>query len=495
MSRWAPPEASCAAPPSAGSATFGGIGDADSDPDLRPWRADVAPIVAAGLFGAGIGFSAGGLYTVRVADPPGKSAPKKVGPQAIVLGGDTTKSRRMPAVTQDEDSTLEAPLERPSSLPPEEDERESVTTLTPMAHLDSGKPPIIEPRTETDVRAVGDAQAAQPRPIRPVPKRVPLARRPPPRLEDFPTATAISAAPPEAVAAFDNGEPPTAPRRPSGLVDLSQSDGYEVEDRTTLRGERRQATPRERGRGADEPLAGGTAGSARRVARVPPLASGDAAGRKRPLAKLQDPALEKDDESITTRAPGHMTNMLRVMTSDESEALPTEESPQNRTAVMATAPVKPAMIANGPLPVSTSIPTLAAVESAPRMDGMAFPQPEARNLGVPPVEAWQSSFRPAEPMGAHPTASPAEAAYAQGDSYVAPIPRRPRYGLLVSLVALASITIPSALFFALNLPAEAVTPRIASEAQPDIVRRIDPPRGKKSASNDADPERATDDRR
>jgi hypothetical protein len=63
---------------------------------------------------------------------------------------------------------------------------------------------------------------------------------------------------------------------------------------------------------------------------------------------------------------------------------------------------------------------------------------------------------------------------------------KPRYGLLVTLVALLSVAIPVGLFFWLQRAAPPVPPRSASELAPDRLERSDPPREKATRPVPAD---------
>jgi hypothetical protein len=246
-------------------------------------------------------------------------------------------------------------------------------------------------------------------------------------------------------------------------------------------------------------------------------------GTTRRVAKRESlPSVAPADgevESITTRAPGHLTNMLRVIATPD-DALD-DEPPENKTAVMPNAPVKPAGGApsTGAMRAARPIVSGSSGPAGARAAAIAdFREPSSDSgLRVARAEppsgdhASLSALMPGSmvhhhdqamgaPLGggdvrgrdASPAAFPiAEQGMGRGPAralhpslrepdFGAPS-KKPRYGLLVGLVAVLSFAIPLVLFLWLQqgaLDASDVTPRAASEVLPDLVARGDSTRSK-----------------
>lgn len=197
-----------------------------------------------------------------------------------------------------------------------------------------------------------------------------------------------------------------------------------------------------------EPIDGETEGTTKRV-------------RKKPAAKGAPDASEADerDDSVTAAAPGHLTNMLRVIASptDEVEAVE-DHDPVAHTQVMLNAPVKAP-------PNSES----ALRATAPAQLGLSGERASLGALGVPQ--------RHSAPMRAPMTSDPALGALPPNRvSHVpfAPAPivpedRKPPYALVVGVVAAISILIPVLLFVILSQSGPDGPPRVTAQPSPDPV--------------------------
>jgi hypothetical protein len=200
-------------------------------------------------------------------------------------------------------------------------------------------------------------------------------------------------------------------------------------------------------------------------------------------AALSSPA-DSEAESITTQAPGPLTNILRVIASGSSPglekdaALPSlddDEPPENRTAVMANAPLKrviaelasqsalPAIRpTGGPLIHGAAAPRLepssesglrvarsAQVDRASlRALGLAGDR-KARSSGVGPhanALASDGSISASRDR-AHDGIFPVQV---QPSVHDVDLGKGPRYGLLVAIVGVISIAVPVTLFYFLH---------------------------------------------
>lgn len=252
----------------------------------------------------------------------------------------------------------------------------------------------------------------------------------------------------------------------------------------------------------DATLDDGTGGTTQRV--------------KQREAALSSPA-DGESESITTQAPGPLTNILRVIASGSSPELGSDpglplldeyEPPENRTAVMANAPLK--RIIEG-LASASSLPAIRPTggpmlhgpqgSAAPRLE----PSSEsglrvARAGGVD--RASLGALGIADASGRHSGIGRTASALASdgsisaqmnGDvalfpSQVQPsvhdvdLGKGPRYGLLVAIVAVISVIVPVTLFMVLHHPAESLVPGVpaepASEVQKHDGTRVKAVRGK-----------------
>jgi hypothetical protein len=237
-------------------------------------------------------------------------------------------------------------------------------------------------------------------------------------------------------------------------------------------------------------------------------------------ADVQSSQELEDAESITTQAPGHLTNMLRVIATPETlETLDddNDDSAQNKTAVMLGAPVKPVgassagslrsarpvlsgsagpsgarataiadlreptsdsglRIARAEVPsgdhasLSALLPGLVAAEHG---SGAQQAYPELRSVRDASPAAFantEQAFNPAAQRGRQPSLRE----YDFGSTVT-----KPRYGLLVGLVAVLSFTIPLVLFLWLHQGmVDDTPPRTASEVSPDLVSRGDAARSR-----------------
>lgn len=234
---------------------------------------------------------------------------------------------------------------------------------------------------------------------------------------------------------------------------------------------------------------------------------------KPPRAPAASSPADSEAESITTQAPGPLTNILRVIASESSPdaggaamamLAADDEPPENRTAVMANAPLKriiseisgasplpPIRPTGGPLvhgPHGAAAPNLAPTsESGLRVAGSAGAD-ERASLGVLGVASDGRISGVGRAAGVH--AADASAGHAsgelgfpsgphaaQGSLHDVDLGKGPRYGLLVGVVALISVVVPVSLYMVLRQPAESVTPGVPSELASE-VQKHDAPRQK-----------------
>lgn len=168
--------------------------------------------------------------------------------------------------------------------------------------------------------------------------------------------------------------------------------------------------------------------------------------------KVRKHAADDEAESITSKAPGHLTNMLRVIAADKSAPIEDDEDPiQAHTQVMANAPLKPTDLG------SALAPRLEPTSESE--SGLRVARPHA-SVGVAPEPP---------PLDV-PTVFPFGAQHAE-------LERRPPYGLIVAVVAAISVVVPVLVFVALSQSAgEQYVPRVARAPSPDPVSRADAPR-------------------
>ncbi len=219
---------------------------------------------------------------------------------------------------------------------------------------------------------------------------------------------------------------------------------------------------------------------------------------KTPLnATLQSPKLPADDEaeSITAQAPPLGTNVLRVIASvaptrGSQPDVPIDdddEPPENRTAVMANAPLKLAM---DPVPRTLGPRAAVAPQLHPTSESGLRARPgsgsgERASLGALGIADHRSghSVVPENQPSLVPLAhAPTEQALfppstAEPSLYDLDLGKGPRYGLLVAVVAIISFVVPVSLYLVLRSDGEAATPGVANEPAADFQKH-DGPRAK-----------------
>lgn len=239
---------------------------------------------------------------------------------------------------------------------------------------------------------------------------------------------------------------------------------------------------------------------------------------KKREAALSSPA-DGEAESITTQAPGPLTNILRVIASGSSPELGSDpglplleedEPPENRTAVMANAPLKriiselasasslPAIRpTGGPMlhgPLGSAAPRLEpSSESGLRvaraggvdrasLGALGIADASARHSGIGRTAsalASDGSIRAANNGNGDLALFPAQVHPSLHD---VDLGKGPRYGLLVAIVAVISVIVPVTLFVVLHHPSEALVPGVPAEPASEIQKhdgtRIKAVRGK-----------------
>jgi hypothetical protein len=254
-----------------------------------------------------------------------------------------------------------------------------------------------------------------------------------------------------------------------------------------------------------------------------PLSLDDTAGSTTKKVKTSRPPAmsspaDGEVESITTQAPGPLTNILRVLAADSNADLDDgsvarlaedDEPLENRTAVMANAPLQQV------------ISELASVSGLPPIRPTGGPlQYGPRGVAAPNlVPSSESGLRARSPSGSDERGSlgmrafggdahasgVARAALASDGSVGLPLDPRPhtgaelaflhgqhagqsgfhevdpgkgpRYGLLVGVVALISVLVPITLYFFLQRGADDAVPNVPAELEPGLEGH-DPPRAK-----------------
>jgi hypothetical protein len=435
-----------------------------------------------------LGFFSAGLYTCRVSVPPQRVAPTSAAaaPPGGSDDGDTTASQDRVSLT-DEEETLLAAL----PIPPEclaaarrsEPPRPGASALAGV-RLPRDVPGTVEIRTmeddlgdETEVRTQpgmppmeGERESTTPSggylSLKPLVSLGGEARR---------QQTLPGLAPPTGRGSPD-GEPRTVRVVRSEVLD----DPYDADDSITTRGppvdiyEEESVTsrapplkapfPEEDAYDGDD----GTEGTTQKVRRRSGLDEAD---------------------SITARAPGHLTNMLRVIASNDPPRLhDDDEVPENHTALMPNAPPqrpssnappqRPAASAapQGPVPEGSESRLRAAAAAARAKLASHGP------LGLPDLGPANVNMQ-GDPMASSLSRSMQDASLPHLDiARQAELMRGPRYGLLVGVVAAVCLVVPIALFVALNHAPTAAVPRTASERAPDVVSRDEPARQKATKS-------------
>ena len=223
--------------------------------------------------------------------------------------------------------------------------------------------------------------------------------------------------------------------------------------------------------------------------------------------------------SITTQAPAPLTNILRVIASDPdpetaedavANIADEEEAEENRTAVMANAPLKrivadvfgaPSPSGSGAIPAIRPTGPPLTVPQNPGPDGAVAAQlalssesglrashtsGERAIMGGREADARVSGVGRANPTGPHdprPFAA-TEVAFVpppamQPSLHDVQLGKGPRYGLLVGIVAVISFVVPVTLFVVLKGRSEDVaTPAVPSEVATEFQQHDSVPRGK-----------------
>lgn len=300
-------------------------------------------------------------------------------------------------------------------------------TVTPRPGL---KVPPLSPRPAAGRSAADDSRVS---PVSLLRSGVPSTER-----DDPPTSPAV--------------DPPTAPR---GAVGLGKDvTGYEDDEESiTARGPQVEL---------DESITARAPGNLPLV--LPPIEDATEGTTKKVRRKADSSLADSEPDSITNKAPGHLTNMLRVIASDGPAGLLDEdELPQNKTQVMANAPVRPPL---GPAAARLD----STSDSALRVTGVASGTGERASLGVLGVRDGGSappSGQPPVPMDLYPPA-------------ISPVGedagKKPPYAAIVVIVMAMSIAIPVALYFFLNQSSGAA-PETEPEPEPPAspVRSATPP--------------------
>jgi hypothetical protein len=159
---------------------------------------------------------------------------------------------------------------------------------------------------------------------------------------------------------------------------------------------------------------------------------------------------------VTAAAPGHLTNMLRVIASpsDAADDEPEDDDAQQaHTKVMLNAPVKPPPhhSRRGGIPDSPSSDSGLLVAAQHHPGDLRGPMASDPGLGGSP-----SDRIPRSPFG------PAPMPMREDD-------RKPPYALVVGVVAAISILIPVLLFIFLSQGGGDPPPRVLSQPSPDPV--------------------------
>ena len=246
--------------------------------------------------------------------------------------------------------------------------------------------------------------------------------------------------------------------------------------------------------------------------------------KKDRAAALSSPA-DGEAESITTQAPGPLTNILRVIASGSSPALGSDpalplldedEPPENRTAVMVNAPLKRVIAelsSASPLPAirPTGGPMVHGPQgsAAPRLEpssesGLRVARAaggDRASLGALGIAGDAHANARSSGVGRSANALASDGsisasmdhAHMSGEQGIFPgqvqpslhdvdLGKGPRYGLLVAIVAVISIIVPVTLFVVLRHPAEALVPGVPAEPASEIEKhdgvRVKAVRGK-----------------
>lgn len=240
------------------------------------------------------------------------------------------------------------------------------------------------------------------------------------------------------------------------------------------------------------------------------LTEGTTKKLRHPHKKAESLPAESDSESITFEAPAPLTNILRVIAADQGTpengvaALEYDELPENRTAVMANAPLQrivgeltaspnvgaallPPTRPTGPgitLPHGSSAARAAAPQLTPSSEsGLRIARPPEQTslaaLGVADPRASgvaRSSPQPA--VDPRPYAETESAFPAQPSVHDLDPGKGPRYGLVVAIVAAVSFVVPVTLFVVLRGHPEELAIGVPAEAATELQGHDSTPRGK-----------------
>lgn len=238
---------------------------------------------------------------------------------------------------------------------------------------------------------------------------------------------------------------------------------------------------------------------------LPPPIDGETEGTTKRIhekKKVETHAADEEQDSVTAAAPGHLTNMLRVIASpsdagsdDYENEDDDDEDVQAHTQVMANAPMKPSDLGIGSRRGGPAAAAARHLEPSSE-SGLRVANHEAANiggdraslgaLGVPDGDRRLSSMR--QPVASDPGMGPSPSD-GLARSPFAPLPmaaeadRKPPYALLVGVVALISVAIPLVLFVVLSQSGGDSAPRVIAQPTPDPVGLTGPrPRAKPAPS-------------
>lgn len=266
----------------------------------------------------------------------------------------------------------------------------------------------------------------------------------------------------------------------SGVPSTARDEPYDPDDEDSV-------TARSLAVGADfEDESVTTQSSNVPVNALPPPIDGETEGTTKRVRKKRAPvdanASEADerDDSVTAAAPGHLTNMLRVIASpsdSEQDEGDGDDDVHAHTQVMLGAPAKPPPGArSGVGPAARGEPSsesgLRVADEGP--NHLGGDRASLGALGVSPNDRRHSA-----PMRAPTASDPAAMGPSPSDGLSrAPFPpppmppevdRKPPYALLVGVVAAISVAIPVILYIVLSSSGADAAPRVTSQPSPDPV--------------------------
>jgi hypothetical protein len=188
---------------------------------------------------------------------------------------------------------------------------------------------------------------------------------------------------------------------------------------------------------------------------------------KKQAAMPASPA-DGEAESITTQAPGHLTNMLRVIAAEVDRAIEDDEPIQNQTQVMANAPVRPELAAR-----AAAVPPLEqSSDSGLSIAGASSGSVERASPAL--LGAAESSSAPPPTTGTGSVSIDPYSSRSRSQSIreVDGGGKKPPYGIIVVAVMTLSITIPVALYLLLHQGPDGAQPgRTSAQPSPDVVPR------------------------